>query len=66
MELELNYAGFWKRFIAYVIDSIVVGAVLVAVRRKALARRYCARQPRKSCMRALWRGIGHTKKDAKQ
>ncbi len=31
MELELSYAGFWKRFIAYVIDSIVVNVVLVAI-----------------------------------
>ncbi len=31
MELELNYAGFWKRFIAYVIDIMVVNVMLVTI-----------------------------------
>lgn len=27
MEVAMNYAGFWRRFVAWIIDGIILGAV---------------------------------------
>jgi len=27
MEVEMNYAGFWRRLVAYIIDGIILGAI---------------------------------------
>jgi len=28
MEVEMNYAGFWRRFVASIIDGIILGALV--------------------------------------
>ena len=54
----------WARYLPpEIMDLPAAAAVIVAIRRRDLARRYgCTKRNRRACLRRLWRGVSNAKR----